>query len=75
MLVQINGHVVQIGPEGQQTLSAEDITNLKTAAAAGDEVGAAVTDEDGRIAAGGRWLGGLAGLALALGSALTRIAS
>ncbi len=34
MLVQINGHVVQISSEGQQTLSAGDITNLKTPVAA-----------------------------------------
>ena len=71
LLILINGHVVQIGAEGQETLSAADLQLLQ-APAEGDDVGAAPGPEEDVAA---RALGGIAGIALALGAALTRIGS
>ncbi|MCD6362156.1 MAG: hypothetical protein J7M38_14960, partial [Armatimonadetes bacterium] len=76
LLVLINGHVVQIGPEGRQKLTDADLQLLRTPVER-DEVGAAPgrLGEDAAADARDRSSGGLADMLLALGMMLVRAVS
>ncbi len=77
LLVLINGHVVQIGTEGKETLTAAEIEALQAPATdTGDDVGVAPAEpvEEGVAASpAAQVLGGLAGVALAFAASLTRM--